>query len=80
MNIRQIFQPMAIMRFGVIEGYQKFDEFVRILEGTQPDFDEETECSKLNNEEFASVIISFSMLTGITVNEISKECIEFKNR
>ena len=75
MNIRQILLPLAIMRCGVIEGYSKFDEFTDQLE---PHFNGGTECSDLSDPDSAAIILQFSIISGISLAEVTSEFVKMR--
>lgn len=77
MNIRQIFQPLALRHFDIITTFNKFDEFITLIE---PDFNEETECRDLSDSDSAATILAFSRISGISVKEVSKEFNLFKDQ
>lgn len=64
MTIKDLFQPISP---------EKFDEFVLLLESTQPDFDEETEWDGLSKIEQSGIILQFSIISEIGIIELTKQ-------
>lgn len=61
MTIKSIFEPISP---------DNFPEFITLLEGTQPDFDEMTDWDDLSDRDQAGIILQFSIVAGMRVSEV----------